>query len=149
MSASISMSVSTDSAGTSQDVKHIECYDLYSMTKYKPLHEYLDVRRDVFKTYQFGEVLGTGAYSKVRVAYNQKNGVSEACKVFETNYCLGSPQRLQNVIREAETLLSLKHPNILGFRDFYLSENYILLFTEKLDMNLFEYLNKYFDTLTE
>ena len=46
-------------------------------------------------------------------------------------------------------LMQLNHHNILRFEDFFVSEKMLFLITEKCDMDLYQYMNDYFDKITE
>ena len=91
--------------------------------------------------------MGKGAYSQVRVVINKRTGVKEAVKIFKKD--LKTKKNLRDILREAEILMELDHENVVKFRDFYVQEDYLLLVTEKLDMDLYSYINKYYDKICE
>ena len=44
---------------------------------------------------------------------------------------------------------SLKHENILRFKDAYIEEKYMFIVTEQMEMDVLDYINIYYDQLTE
>jgi len=46
-------------------------------------------------------------------------------------------------------LRSLEHENILRFKDVYIEKKYMFIVTEQMEMDLLDYINIYYDQLTE
>merc|ERR1719240_329652 len=46
-------------------------------------------------------------------------------------------------------MMQLQHPNIVEFKDLYITKNYIFLVMEQMDMDLYSYMKLKHDKLTE
>ena len=55
----------------------------------------------------------------------------------------------ERAIEECCILQQLSHPNIVEYKDFYDEEDYMCLVLEFMDTDLYNYVNYYFDELTE
>ena len=56
---------------------------------------------------------------------------------------------LESMLKEVDILRKLNHENILKFKDLFLLGEFLFIITEKMDMNLVDYLNKFHDKMTE
>lgn len=56
---------------------------------------------------------------------------------------------MKDVMKEVEILSSLKHENILELEDFYDEDDCLFIITKKYSMDLLDYINVFYDKLTE
>lgn len=97
--------------------------------------------------YKVEQVLGEGTYSVVRKCINRNNGDERAVKIiFKDEMRVGE---LEIVEKEVEILSTLNNENILSLYDFYDEDDCIFIVTEMYQMNLLDYINTYYDKLTE
>ena len=92
-------------------------------------------------------MLGQGAYAIVKVGYSRVTGERRALKIVSTRGC--SFGAIQRVVTEADTMLQLRHPNVIGLTDMLVNDGSITLVSEMLHLNLYELMNKRQKKFTE
>eukprot|EP01097_Dermamoeba_algensis_P008668 TRINITY_DN586_c0_g3_i1.p1 TRINITY_DN586_c0_g3~~TRINITY_DN586_c0_g3_i1.p1 ORF type:complete len:170 (-),score=35.24 TRINITY_DN586_c0_g3_i1:909-1418(-) len=81
--------------------------------------------------YDYGKVLGSGAFSVVREVFQKGSGVSRAAKCIPKKL-VENDQSLLNLRREIKNLKAMDHPNILKlFEVFEDDENFYLIMEKK------------------
>lgn len=53
------------------------------------------------------------------------------------------------VQRESMALARMRHDNLLSLHDFFMEDKYICLIIDLMDMSLLDYLNKFYERLTQ
>lgn len=56
---------------------------------------------------------------------------------------------MKKIINEVETLASFDNEHILKFKNLFIHENFMFIFTEYMDMDLLDYVNMFGDQLIE
>jgi len=80
-----------------------------------------------FKKYELGKVLGTGAFSEVKVAINRQTREKFAVKIIDKSKCKGKENMIDT---EINILSKVHHENIVQLYDLYQIENKIYLVME-------------------
>jgi len=80
-----------------------------------------------FKKYELGKVLGTGAFSEVKVAINRQTREKFAVKIIDKSKCKGKENMIDT---EISILSKVHHENIVQLYDLYQIENKIYLVME-------------------
>ncbi|KAH8673981.1 kinase-like domain-containing protein [Xylariales sp. PMI_506] len=77
-------------------------------------------------------VIGTGSFGTVRLATEMASGRQLTCKIVDLRKFWGHQNRgvLNQLVREAEILGKIRHPNILSFESAFRSRNTMFIFTE-------------------
>lgn len=90
--------------------------------------------------YIFQRLLGSGSFSKVKLAIDRKSGEKVAIKMIDLQQIRQSPRLQETLVREIEILSQLKHPNIVRFREATLIQETICLVMDYVPgMELFQY----------
>lgn len=79
----------------------------------------------VYEFYDFGELIGQGAFALVRQAVNRETGENVAIKIIDKAKITGSLEMA--VEREIEILKKLRHPNIVTLHDIFIDEKHYYL----------------------
>uniref|UniRef100_A0A915E301 Ig-like domain-containing protein n=1 Tax=Ditylenchus dipsaci TaxID=166011 RepID=A0A915E301_9BILA len=109
----------------------------------------LNSTEDPLKRFQLESELFRGQFSVVRLAVDSKSGRHCAAKIRATaRASMGGSSDADNVLREYETLAEAQHDNVVRLVAAYNSNNFLLLFTERLYENVFDRFT-YSDTYTE
>ena len=76
--------------------------------------------REKIPGYLFGEVIGTGAYAKVRRCYSEKYSCYVAIKIISK---IKAPEDYRNKFlpREIQCIHNLNHPNIIKLKEVLIS----------------------------
>ena len=90
--------------------------------------ELTDTDHEVFKKYSFKKRLGKGGFGRVFEAVRLKDSRPVAIKVGSKSDA--SQARIKAMLREADFLSNLHHPNIIKFYDIMESERNIYLVME-------------------
>lgn len=69
------------------------------------------------RRYIFQRLLGTGSFSKVKLAIDTKSGERVAIKMISAAEVRATPRLQRTLLREVEILGSLHHPNIVSYRE--------------------------------
>jgi serine/threonine protein kinase len=77
--------------------------------------------------YSLGRVLGSGAFSTVRLAVDRSTGKEWACKV------VNEEAERAVLLREVDILQQLDHPNLLQYRDHFNTPDTLYIITELLE----------------
>ncbi|HQH11086.1 MAG TPA: protein kinase [Candidatus Sumerlaeota bacterium] len=88
-----------------------------------PLTEIGQFRRNIISGFTIIEQVGKGASGVVFEAMNEATGERVALKVFHLHYCKNR-EFVRRLIREAETLKKLRHPNIVAGYGYGTYEGY-------------------------
>lgn len=80
-----------------------------------------------FKKYELGKVLGTGAFSEVKIAINRQTKEKFAVKIIDKSKCKGKENMIDT---EISILSKVHHENIVRLYDLYQIENKIYLVME-------------------
>jgi len=80
-----------------------------------------------FKKYELGKVLGTGAFSEVKIAVNRQTKEKFAVKIIDKSKCKGKENMIDT---EISILSKVHHENIVRLYDLYQIENKIYLVME-------------------
>lgn len=116
----------------------------YNDMEHSPaLVQYPDVR----DRYRLGQLVGTGAYSYVKMAEVIETGDAVAIKIIKKEKLNRS--QLEMVYMEAKALRQLQHPNVLKLFDVVDERQHICLVTEWMSMDSFDYINWYYNQLCE
>lgn len=92
--------------------------------------------------YQIGELLGKGAFGRVFKGLDTKNGIFVAVKQIEK--ALISESQLPSIMREAELLQRLDHPNIVKFYQYIETKSYLYFILEFVESgSLYKVMKKY------
>lgn len=79
----------------------------------------------VYDLYDFGELVGQGAFALVRQAVKRETGEKVAVKIIDKSKITGT---LENAVeREIEILKQLKHPNIVALHDIFVDHKHYYL----------------------
>lgn len=79
----------------------------------------------VYDLYDFGELVGQGAFALVRQAVKRETGEKVAVKIIDKSKITGN---LENAVeREIEILKQLKHPNIVALHDIFIDDKHYYL----------------------
>lgn len=92
-------------------------------------------------------MVGTGGYSVVKMAQNRYNEEVVAIKIVKKNEL--SKKQYKAILKEVSILERLDNERILGFRECYNDDTYICIVTEWLSMDTYDYINFYYDSITE
>mmetsp|Transcript_43861 Transcript_43861/g.113536 ORF Transcript_43861/g.113536 Transcript_43861/m.113536 type:complete len:308 (+) Transcript_43861:227-1150(+) len=76
--------------------------------------------------YQLGRVLGSGAFSTVRLAIDRTTGQEWACKI------VTEEAERELLLREVHILQQLDHPNLLSYREHFNEPDHLYILTELL-----------------
>ncbi|GBL48314.1 Calmodulin-dependent protein kinase cmk2 [Candidozyma auris] len=79
--------------------------------------------------YTFGKTLGAGSFGIVRYARDNETGEDVAVKII-LKKALKSKEHEQFIVDELSLLQELKHPHIVGFRDWFESKDKFYLVTQ-------------------
>mmetsp|Transcript_40427 Transcript_40427/g.114482 ORF Transcript_40427/g.114482 Transcript_40427/m.114482 type:complete len:354 (-) Transcript_40427:235-1296(-) len=87
--------------------------------------------------YQIGRVIGSGAFSTVRLAVERETGKEWACKILHLAPHGGSPERgestLQEVINEIQVMKAIgRHPSFVYLKDHFVEGSKVYLIMELL-----------------
>jgi len=77
--------------------------------------------------YRLGRVLGSGAFSTVRLAVDRATGKEWACKV------VTEQAERELLLREVDILQQLDHPNVLQYREHFSTPDNLYIITELLE----------------
>jgi serine/threonine protein kinase/endonuclease/exonuclease/phosphatase family metal-dependent hydrolase len=80
-----------------------------------------------FKKYELGKVLGTGAFSEVKLAINKQTKEKFAVKIIDKSKCKGNENMIDT---EISILSKVHHENIVRLYDLYQIDNKIYLIME-------------------
>ncbi|ORY46658.1 Pkinase-domain-containing protein [Neocallimastix californiae] len=80
-----------------------------------------------FKKYELGKVLGTGAFSEVKIAINRQTKEKFAVKIIDKSKCKGKENMIDT---EISILSKVHHENIVRLYDLYQIDNKIYLVME-------------------
>jgi len=80
-----------------------------------------------FKKYELGKVLGTGAFSEVKIAINRQTKEKFAVKIIDKSKCKGKENMIDT---EISILSKVHHENIVRLYDLYQIDNKIYLIME-------------------
>jgi len=80
-----------------------------------------------FKKYELGKVLGTGAFSEVKLAINKQTKEKFAVKIIDKSKCKGKENMIDT---EISILSKVHHENIVRLYDLYQIDNKIYLIME-------------------
>ena len=127
-----------------QSNPHID-YTSYEASSY--LQPFLKNQRHYQDKYQVGKFLGHGAYAIVKVGYDKVTGERVALKVISIRG--SSRNAIQRYITEADIMMQLNHRNILGVKHVMLNESNITIVSERMHMNLLDYMNMRYNKFTE
>ncbi|KAI1702784.1 immunoglobulin domain-containing protein [Ditylenchus destructor] len=110
----------------------------------------LNTTEDPLKRFQLESEMFRGQFSVVRYAVDSKSGLQCAAKIRASARPGMGPtgSDSENVLKEYETLAESQHENVVRLIAAYNSNNFLLLFTERLHENVFERFC-YFDSFTE
>mmetsp|Transcript_31379 Transcript_31379/g.57609 ORF Transcript_31379/g.57609 Transcript_31379/m.57609 type:complete len:391 (+) Transcript_31379:64-1236(+) len=85
----------------------------------------------VFDDYEFGELLGHGAFGEVRKCKSKRGGPELAVKILDLNHdSVKAQQEVLSVKNEVEILQQLHHSNIVKFVDLYEDPQFIYIIQE-------------------
>ena len=79
----------------------------------------------IYESYDFGEVVGQGAFALVRQAVKRETGEKVAVKIIDRAKITGSVQN--SVDREIDILKKFRHPNIVALHDIYVTDKHYFL----------------------
>ncbi|KAI8914784.1 hypothetical protein PhCBS80983_g00816 [Powellomyces hirtus] len=82
---------------------------------------------DLFRKYELGSQLGTGAFSEVRLGTDRTNGKKFAVKIIDKSKCKGKEGMIDTEVR---ILQKVRHENIIQMFEMYENENKICLVME-------------------
>ncbi|KAJ6239355.1 protein kinase [Anaeramoeba flamelloides] len=91
--------------------------------------------------YTVGKTLGTGSYSKVKLATNKLTGQKMAIKIVSKKQLLAKPKNLERIRREISVQKLIKHPSVIHIFDVYETKKHLFLVLEYLPKGeLFDYI---------
>lgn len=79
--------------------------------------------------YQFGKVIGQGAYAAVKLVMDRITRKKYAVKIYE-KHRLNDPMKRKAAQREITVLKRLKHPNLIELHDLIDTKKHIYIFTD-------------------
>lgn len=97
--------------------------------------------KSIKETYKLKSFLGFGANAVVRKAMHQVTGEFHAIKIFIKAKTGWDENKIQSISREVEILRSLDHRNIVEYIEFFHEDDEFFLVTEKMDMDLYDFMN--------
>ncbi|KAJ6232623.1 protein kinase [Anaeramoeba flamelloides] len=91
--------------------------------------------------YTVGKTLGTGSYSKVKLATHKVTGQKVAIKIVSKKQLLAKPKNLERIRREISVQKLIKHPSVIQIFDVYETKKHLFLVLEYLPKGeLFDYI---------
>ncbi len=93
------------------------------------------------KKYEIFKLIGKGNYGKAYLVKNLEDNNLYVNKIIDMSQF--SKEQLENALREAEILKSLKHPNIIRCIDFFVDDKLLCLVTEFADLGDLSKIIKY------
>lgn len=93
------------------------------------------------KKYEIFKLIGKGNYGKAYLVKNLEDNNLYVNKVIDMSQF--SKDQLENALREAEILKSLRHPNIIRCIDFFVDDKLLCLVTEFADLGDLSKIIKY------
>ncbi|KND01960.1 CAMK/CAMK1 protein kinase [Spizellomyces punctatus DAOM BR117] len=82
---------------------------------------------ELFRKYEVGQMLGTGAFSEVRIGVERGNGKKHAIKIIDKSKCKGKEGMIDT---EVKILQQVRHENIIQLYEMYENESKICLVME-------------------
>ncbi|KAJ3434870.1 protein kinase [Anaeramoeba flamelloides] len=93
--------------------------------------------------YEIGKTLGTGSYSKVKLATHKGTGQKVAIKIVSKKQLLEKPANLERIRREISVQKLIKHPSVIQIYDVYETNKHLFLVLEYISGGeLFDYIVK-------
>ena len=105
--------------------------------------------RSIKETYKLKSFLGYGANAVVRKAMHKDTGDFHAIKIFIRAKSGWADEKIESISREVEILRSLDHKNIVEYIEFFHEDDEFFLVTEKMDMDLYDFMNVNTNHFTE
>ncbi|KAJ3443365.1 serine/threonine-protein kinase brsk2-like protein [Anaeramoeba flamelloides] len=91
--------------------------------------------------YEIGKTLGTGSYSKVKLATHKVTGQKVAIKIVSKKQLLEKPANLERIRREISVQKLIKHPSVIQIYDVYETNKHLFLVLEYISGGeLFDYI---------
>lgn len=103
--------------------------------------------RHITEDYKVGNLIGIGAFSRVKLAQRKSDGEMVALKIIKKSNL--SSLEIKQAMKESKMIDDLQHPNIVGLRDFYNKEKYCCIVMEYMQRDLYDYVVRDYDKLTE
>lgn len=98
-------------------------------------------------TYSVREDIGSGSFATVKRARHRETQKQVALKVLDKSRV--KPLDIVSARAEADILMKLSHPNILGCIDFFESPKYIVIVLPLMQATMIDYLDKFEEPLGE
>ena len=110
----------------------------------------LEDNEDSVGGYDIGDILGEGQFATVKSCFNKETRSSLAVKIM-TKAKVRSFESLKRIDNEIDVLQQLAgtHPGILNLVDVMHGQKYLYMFTEKLDLDLFDFYDDHPNGVTE
>ena len=90
--------------------------------------------------YNFQRILGTGSFSKVKLAIDSQTGDKVAIKMLDAREVRSTPRLQRTLARELRILQAVNHPNVVKFKETTAIENSVCLVMNYVPgVELFQY----------
>ena len=108
-----------------------------------------DFTRDPLRTFERGNLLGTGGFAKVFLIKEDSSRKSFANKVISKAMFKRRNSAKQKVEREISIHRKMKHVNVITFHSFFEDSNYVHILLELAPQKTLLHVNKYRKLVTE